>query len=412
MGNPNIGNRPGEVTPDTPCDEQRSLRTLDWLVLPLLSIGTICLLLACSDLLARWMFADRYGSGEDCIVFTDPSTGTRGIPHCSCKEKIYEGEVTDYWFNNCGYRTAIECGPRQSGTYRIVMVGTSMVMGMRVPREETFAALLPTELSAQTGKSVELYNEGMPWRPPHTVATHFNEVLAAKPDLILWAVTPADISEPVLPQIHPEPPQALSTNANAKRILRDLVDRAESEISARTFLMLRHFLYQSQSLTVSSFLARKPDEPFMKRIHGPEFLKTSPGQEWQSHLAEIDNDAATFAAQARAAGVPLVTVLVPIRAQAAMISMGKWPAGYDPYKLDYELRKIVQSHGGIYISILPYYRSIANPEQGYYPVDGHPNPEGHALIASLLARELTSGALPALKAKSQLRLEQGKGDRR
>jgi hypothetical protein len=108
----------------------------------------------------------------------------------------------------------------------------------------------------------------------------------------------------------------------------------------------------------------------------------------------------------------MVTVLIPNRAQTAMISMGKWPAGFDPYELDNELRKIVESHGGTYITILPDYRDIPNPEHGFVPVDGHPNPEGHALIASLLARKLTSDVLPALDADSKTSLKQGKGDNR
>jgi hypothetical protein len=111
-----------------------------------------------------------------------------------------------------------------------------------------------------------------------------------------------------------------------------------------------------------------------------------------------------------AAGVPLVVTLVPNRAQAAMISMGEWPAGYDPYKLDNELRSIIEKQGGTYIDILPDYRTIASPEQGYFTVDGHPNADGHALIARFLARELTSGAIPTLKATTQPQaaLEQGR----
>ena len=48
-------------------------------------------------------------------------------------------------------------------------------------------------------------------------------------------------------------------------------------------------------------------------------------------LAEIDG-------LAKDAGVPLVAVFVPNRAQAAMISRGDWPAGYDPFKLEHEVR--------------------------------------------------------------------------
>ena len=77
--------------------------------------------------------------------------------------------------------------------------------------------------------------------------------------------------------------------------------------------------------------------------------------------------------RAKSRGCALCGVfLVPTRAQAAMISMGEWPAGYDPYKLDDELRAIVTSHGGIYIDILPDFRNIPNPEQ-YYLSCGWPS---------------------------------------
>jgi len=107
--------------------------------------------------------------------------------------------------------------------------------------------------------------------------------------------------------------------------------------------------------------------------------------------------------------VPLVVVLVPNRPQAAMISMGEWPAGYDPYKLDDELRSIVTSHGGTYIDILPEYRNMPNPEQHYFPVEGHLDADGHGIVSEILARELTSGAIPALKVAAQPQVAQEQG---
>jgi hypothetical protein len=43
-------------------------------------------------------------------------------------------------------------------------------------------------------------------------------------------------------------------------------------------------------------------------------------------------------------------------------------------------------------------------------VDGHPDAEGHLIISGLLARALTSGAVPALKAvvQPQAAKEQGR----
>jgi hypothetical protein len=170
---------------------------------------------------------------------------------------------------------------------------------------------------------------------------------------------------------------------------------------SKTTLMVQHCIYKNQSLFVNSSL---------KQEDGGGRLGGEMNAAWLSHLKQFDSYAADIEKQAQTAGVPLVAVLVPDRAQAAMISMGEWPQGYDPYKLDDELRSIITRHGGIYIDILPDYRNIPNPEQGYLPVDGHPNANGHATISKLLAKELTNGAVPALRAaaQSQVALEQGR----
>jgi hypothetical protein len=312
-----------------------------------------------------------------------------------CREKIPEGEATEYRFNSCGHRTDLQCGTKPPGAYRIVMIGGSSAMGMRVPNEKTFAALLPAELSRRTGRHVELYNEGMPWRPPHIVALHFNEVLAPKPDMILWLLHPSDIWNQVLqlpgsgPSHAPPAFSALSPYRQARRIVGTLF--------LDDMFLLRHSLYTSQSQLIASYLAEKPDAPDEQKLHGPEFLRTAPSAEWQSHLRDLDRDVADMVAQARAAGVPLVATLLPQRAQAAMISRGGWPAGFDPYKLDKELDSMIVSHGGTYVDILPDFRGIPNPEQGFFPLDVHPNARGHALISGMLARELTNGAVPGLR---------------
>jgi len=142
----------------------------------------------------------------------------------------------------------------------------------------------------------------------------------------------------------------------------------------------------------------------------PEYLRAKQSSEWQRHVQECDGFAAEIEGRARAAGVPLVATFVPERAEAAMISIGEWPAAYDPYKLDGQLRSIIVSHGGTYLDILPGYRAIPDPEQGYFPVDGHPNASGHAILSGLLAKELTGGAVPALRvtATPQIASEQGK----
>jgi hypothetical protein len=376
----------------------------DWILLPLISLLTTAVLAGSTEMIARRVFSGSTTLMENCMVMDDPSTGPRAIPNTACWEKIPESQLVEYKFNSCGHRAGMECEPKQPGTYRIVMTGSSLALGEGVPREQTFAALLPGELSQETGRKVELYNESMGWGFPPSVRLRFNEVLSAKPDLILWILTPGDIEGASL--------VVYSSNADS-RFQRSLTlperawlhmklafssmsfEVAASELfnRTRTAVLLRHFLYQSESQYVTAYEMVKDEEG--------GFLKANQSAQWKGHLKQFEGDAAAIEEQAETAGVPFVAVLVPIRAQAAMISMGKWPANFDPYELDNQLRTIIVRHGGTYLDILPDYRDIPNAARGYYPLDAHPNAEGHKTIAELLAKALTSGAVPALHVPTQ-----------
>jgi hypothetical protein len=284
------------------------------------------------------------------------------------------------------------------------MAGSSIAMGWSASREETFAALLPVELSRQTGRKVELYNEGMFLQKPKNLDLRFNAVLAAKPDLVLWVLTPWDIQLTVPDRVMPAEPGFLGrtryrvkeavASKSIPNVAQEILD-AGREIMADTStgLLLEHFLYKSQSQYVKSYLRSGDVEA--------GFLKNEQSARWQSCLRNFEMYAADIELRANTAGVPLVAVLIPNRAQAAMLSTGDWPADYDPYKLDSELRTIITRHGGIYVDILPDYRDVPNPEEGYFPVNGHPNAEGHATISRLMAKELTGGAVPALRVGAQ-----------
>jgi len=379
--------------------KEAKLPRRDWILLPALGLLTICLIAACSELIARRVFSGSKKSVGSCMVTNDPSTGARGIPNCSVWGKGAESSWVEYRINRCGHRAGMECGPKPPGTYRIVMIGSSVVMGYYVPREKSFAALLPLQLSRETGHKIELYNEGSGWGFSHSTDLRFNDVLKEDPDLILWVLTPTDIqrSSLVLPTADLDPWPNLSLPEKAwKRLQRSLAQGSIMDAVAEAFgrtgtaLMLRHFLYKSQSQYVKSFLASGDANA--------GYLKVEQSAEWKNHLQQFNSDAADMEARAMTAGVPFVAVLVPDHAQAAMISMGEWPRGYDPYKLDNELRAIITSHGGIYIDILPGFRSIPNVEQYTFPVEDHPTSVGHAMISGLLARALSEGTVPALKA--------------
>jgi len=393
----------------------------DWIIIPVLGLLTILLMVILTNLIASKMFYVSKSTVHSCLVLNDPSTGVRAIPNTVCSEKGFESQLVEYRFNSCGHRAGIECGPKPRGTYRIVMVGSSFNYGMYVPRDRSFAALLPEDLEKRTGQKIELYNEAMQWGFPASTVLRFNQALAAQPDMILWVLTPTDIasSSLVLPYIgsSTSAPQGKPFANKIERIkavfatnpLKTALEtiwndevvsswdrKVDSFRAGPTGFLLQHVLYESQSLYVKSYLTGSDSED--------GFLRADPSPGWRDNLRQFEVDAAQIEEQAKIAGVPFVAVLVPNRAQAAMLSMGEWPARFDPNKLDNEVRSIVTSHGGIYVSILPEFRSAANPERSYFPVDGHPDVTGHAMIAEMLAKDLTSGAVPAINLEKQAAL--------
>lgn len=395
--------------PDIATSRKTKLPRRDWILLPLLSVLTILTLAISMQWVGRILFRSDSPVG-DCIV-SDPLTGRHGVPNRACWKKESESPSVNYSFNSCGHRAGMECGPKAPDTYRIVLTGSSYPFGWTVPREETFAALLPLELSRRTGRKIEIYNEGIigDGGIPRNLVKRFNEVLAAKPDAILWVLDPWDIDK----ADRNAPTLAWQDIGAAEMVRQALAGKSLFEaipttlglirdkwVVSKAGMLIQHYIFLSQSEYLRLYLARGAQSGF---------LDAEPDSDWRHRLELFNGYVADFEGQASAAGVPVIVTLVPNRAQAAMISMGQWPPGYDPYKLGEEVRDIVVSHGGTYIDILPDFRTVPNPEQYYYPIDNHPDASGHAIIADMLARELTNGSVPALRAVNQSRAAPEKG---
>jgi hypothetical protein len=383
-------------TPAGDSEPKKKLPGRDWILLPAVGLLTIAVLAGATEMAARWAFPTWSQGLLDCFPKDNPTGDLPVHPNCTCSERITESKYTvEYKFNSLGNRENHELEPKKPGTYRIVLIGSSMTMGLFVPKERTFAALLPEQLSQATGRKIEVYNEapGGKFRggtyPTRDSVAQFDKVLAAQPDMILWVITPWDA---VNAGFNAAAAPAAPTGPAPQRTLADRLNY-RWELT-RSSIVLKHLLLanDSQDEYVRSYLR---NEDFAG------FLRAAPGPKWDAELKAFDDDVTQIQAKAQAAGVPFVAVLVPNRAQAAMISEGKWPEGYDPYKLDHALRDVVVRNGGTYLDILPDYSTIPSPEQNYFPVDGHPDSDGHAVIAKLLTRELSakfkSGAIPAAK---------------
>ncbi len=371
---------------------------LDWLILPLISLCTIFLLICSTRLAAKMIF---HGStGFTCLGAHSLVTGAYAEPNSVCKAKEYETQWIEYRFNSCGHRSAGECGTKPPGVYRIVLIGSSLPMGANVQSKDSFAVLVPPKVSSLTGKRVEIYDEGMATVHPPQIPARIQEALEQKPDLIVWAVLPTDI-ERAVPPIRENIPQDSGVAGVALfRLRNDLregnLHKTIDDLWSRTLIrfnhspsavLLQHVLYQSRNQYIKSLMAGGDANGYLSASLDPQ---------WQNRLQYFDHEFASVASTAKKANVPVALVLVPSRGQATLLSRGHWDREFDPYVLDRSLHEIVTRNGGIYLDILPYYASVPYAENGYYPVDGHPNATGHSVIAEALTQQLTGGAVPAL----------------
>jgi hypothetical protein len=399
----------------------------DCVFLPVIALFTILFLAVSTESIARKLFPVSQTDFENCFVTGDPSGTAPAKPNSVCSERMAESNfLVRYRFNSRGDREDGELEPKRPGTYRIVTIGSSFAMGLFIPREMTFATLLPEELSRQTARNVELYNEatGGKFRGgPFPIADSVLRIpssFPAAPDMILWIITPMDIEnselepsvlKPQVPGV--TPPEQLETYVGTRGFL----SRMENSVAqgnlwskfrylweqSRTSLVIEHYLVASES--PSQYVGS-----YLQNGSNTDFLKTEPSAHWQNLLENFEEQAEGFEKQAHHAGIPFVAVLLPNRAQAAMISTNSWPSGYDPYKLDDELRTIIEDHGGTYVDVLPEFRNEPDTWKNYFPVDGHLNAEGHAMVSRMLAKSLATGAVPPLarSAHSHSMLAQGK----
>jgi hypothetical protein len=357
----------------------------DWLLLPLLGLASIAVIGITAELLSRHLFSESSERLATCLVLDDQINGVRGIPNSTCWEKAPESPLIEYRLDSAGFRSGLTSQATRSGTFRIVLVGSSIAMGERVAFSQTLAALLPKELSGRSGRPIELYNEGMAYGFARNVALRFPDALAAKPDAVLWLLTPLDVQLASVVDVK----NAFGGPAHGSRALDRVKDRLLTGLRTEggnvfvTGYALRHWLYahERQDLYVQAFLSRGSAAE-------TGFLEESFGPLWQAHLKEFATYAAQVETQAKRAGIPLIATLVPNHAQAAMIASGSWPRGFDPYQLGEKVRSIIVGYGGTYVDILPEFRNVTNLGQLYFPMDGHPNAAGHFIIAQVLANRL------------------------
>jgi hypothetical protein len=148
---------------------------------------------------------------------------------------------------------------------------------------------------------------------------------------------------------------------------------------SRLLVVAQHFLFEDRATYVKLYM-----------LHGDEagYLRIPYDPVWRQRLDMFDTMLGDMAARAKAAGVPMMLVLAPARIQAALLDTSVRPPGVDPFALGRDLGAIAARHGVIFQDALDDFARVKNPDSMFYPVDGHIDADGHAVLAQSILQRL------------------------
>lgn len=362
-------------------------RRRDLVIIPLLILATLVVLAAAGEICSRLIFVE---SGAETCTMRGPAGVTVMRPNCTSYRKAAEGPPTVNAYNDCGYRTPQPCHTRPPDGIRVALMGTSTAQGMKVPYPETFAARLTQTLTKACGRPVEFQNMGVPGASLAAVYRRTGEALAMQPDLLMLVITPVEMRNPeeefrrsrtgpVRAAGHPTAtPKPVAAEPWVSRI-------SDLAYQSRLLVVAQHFLFQDRATYIRLYM-----------MHGDEadYLRLPYTHAWQQRLHEFDALLGDMAARTKAAGVPMMLVLVPARIQAALLDPSLRQPDVDPFALGRALAAIARRHGVIFQDALGAFTQVARPDDMFYAVDGHLAGDGHRLVARAILHRLLQSAAP------------------
>ena len=361
----------------------RRLPRRDLLLLPLLSVMTIVVLLAGSELLARAFF--RVSSKETCEV-ADAKIGFRFRPNCTSRIKSAEGPWVVNQYNDCGYRTREACRPKPAGTARIALLGSSVAQGWHVAYEQTFGARTAAALTARCRRPVEVQNLGRENCSLGCMFHRVDEALALDPDVLVIAVSPYDL-ETLQPADYRDrykpiaPPSAAGGVEAAQRRL--FLRKAQKALTgSRTVVAVEHYMFQDPTTFLKMWTAYGDKADFLR----PPF-----SAKWEERMKTVDLLLGEIAEKARATGGRVVLGEVPNLAQASIESLQHPPGNLNAGALNERLGAIAQDHGIQFVNVLDTFRRTPGANRMFYVVDAHLNGEGYEMISEPLTEQLITG---------------------
>jgi hypothetical protein len=344
----------------------RPLGLRDLIILPLISLVTILLLTGVAELVARQIWAEKLK--DDC-EYHSKLLGDRHKANCVMTMKNIEGPWVQYQTNDCGYRGTASCGPKPPGTMRVAIMGTSIAFGLHVPDDEYFANVARPALERIWHHPVEFQNlgdVGPGWSKSDIV---LNEMLALKPDAVIYMAVPFDLNR--MDTVTAPPKNVLGRAAQEEKSL-TWTDLRVAAKESRVLIVAQHFMLRDENFFLRAF-ADYADPLDVSRVPTPPLV--------EQRFERIDKMIGRLADRTRAAGVPCYMLALPNRVEAALISKNIKLPNMDAYIFPTRMGEIALKHDMGYINTVPELQKTPNAEQLFYAVDGHPAGGAHALMA-------------------------------
>jgi hypothetical protein len=298
-----------------------------------------------------------------------------------------EAQWAIYHYNECGYRSETSCGTKPPGAARIATLGASVSTGLYIPYEDAYFSLTSSELSRICNRIVDVQNvEGGTGAIP--VYRKLKEVLALRPDVVLYLVSPFDLERQITPKELAErdnPTTQIPTKAAAKLSLSPMKRLEKALTESRTVLVYQHFLFQNADIFLRLYMAYGDNADLFRKPLTPA---------WQQRFTNFDLIIGDMTAKLRAAGVPLVLIAVPSRPEAALLSSNQLPPNIDPFAFGRQIEIIASKHRAEYVDLVEAFSRIPNSENLFYVVNGHVNREGQIVIAKNILQKLQDGSVP------------------
>jgi hypothetical protein len=352
----------------------RKLPRRDWMILPLISLLTIVFMFGLSEVTTRLVWTS--GGSDPCRL---PNHAIGHSPECTAVLKSAEGPWVDYSYNDCGYRSEQPCHHKHPGSASIALLGASLAEGYMVPYRQTFAVRASAELTKASRRPVQIQNMGAFQCWPNCAASRVDEALSLKPDAVILAISPFDVSQDIGDS---SPANLLPGVVNPSFIERSIQFFSDSS----TVVVAKHFLYQNSPTYVRLYLMQGDPADFLRQPFTPA---------WETRFSNLDMQLGVMAEKIRAAGIPFILVVAPEHAQTVLLGMQKLPPRVDSYAFEKRASAIAEKHRIVFVDALKDFRDVAPQVNSlFYPEDGHLTAMGHALISQAIVRSCLSSSHP------------------